>query len=484
VNSIRLRFPALLAGSLLLLAGRAVAVDRSAPPVPGPVRPLRLPPVNRLALSNGLPVLVVESHEVPIVSILLMIKSGAAADPLDKVGLASMTADMLDEGAGGKDSLALDDALSFLGADLKTGSTWDGSIVDMEVPVARLQAALPLMADVALRPDFPEKELVRIRKEALTEILEARSEPRQIASWALSRAIFGSAVRYGLPASGNAKSISSFTVADLRSFHQKYFRPANATLIVTGDVHSAQLLPLLEKSFGSWAGGGGVPPPLPEPSQLRGRKLWLVDKPGAAQSVIRIGRVGPNRRTPDYPVLQVMNTLLGGSFTSRLNNNLREQHGWAYGAYSGFDYRRSGGVFRAAADVQTKSTGEAMAEFMKELQRMKTPATQQELERARSFLALRFAEEFETSRQMASKLATIVLYGLPADTYDKFVLEALSVTADQLVKAAGAQIDTANLAIVIVGDRATIEKPLRALNLGTIQILTVDDVMGPAPKVD
>ena len=479
-----IRLSALVAGAFLLLTGRAVAVDRSAPPVPGPVRPLELPPVNRLALSNGLPVLVVESHEVPIVSILLLIRSGAAADPVEKVGLASMTADMLDEGAGGKDSLALDDALSFLGADLKAGSTWDGSIVDMEVPVARLEAALPLMADVALRPDFPEKELVRVRKEALTEILEARSEPRQIASWALARAIFGRVNRYGFPASGDAKSILSLTVDDLRSFHQKHYRPANATLIVTGDVHAVQLLPILEKSFGSWAAGGGAPPPLPEPSQVKGRKLWLVDKPGAAQSVIRIGRVGPNRRTPEYPVLEVMNTLLGGSFTSRLNNNLREQHGWAYGAGSGFDYRRSGGVFLAMADVQTKSTGEAMAEFMKELQRMKTPATRQELERARNFLALRFAEQFETSRQIGSKLAQIVLYGLPANTYDTFVPQALSVTADQLVKAARAQIDTANLAIVIVGDRATIEKPLQALNLGTIQVLSVDDVMGPAPKVD
>ena len=483
MNRFRRSFFVVAAGSILM-AGSAFGVDRSKPPVPGPVRPLKLPPVSRMALSNGLPVLVVESHEVPIVTVLLLVKSGAAADPIEKAGLASMTADMLDEGAGGKDSLALDDALSYLGADLKSGSTWDGSIVDMEVPVARLEAALPLMADVALRPDFPEKELVRIRKEALTTLLEARSEASQIASWALSQAIFGSSHRYGLPTGGNARSIATLTVADLRSFHEKHYRPANATLIVTGDVHSASLVPMLEKSFGSWAGSGNAPASLPEPNQVKGRTFWLIDKPGAAQSSIRIGRVGPNRRTPEYPALEVMNTLLGGSFTSRLNNNLREKHGWAYGAGSGFDYRRSGGTFRAAADVQTKFTAEAMAEFMKELQGMKTPPTAQELERARNFLALRFADQFETTRQMAGKLATLVLHGLPSDTYDKFVPQALSVTAEQFVKGAREQIDTANLAIVIVGDRATIEKPLRAMNLGTIQILSVDDVMGPAPKLD
>ncbi|MEO6325617.1 MAG: pitrilysin family protein [Thermoanaerobaculia bacterium] len=484
MNRIRLHATAFLAGTLLLASGNAGAVDRTVPPVPGPVRPLKLPPVKRVALSNGLPVLIVESHEVPIVTLVLLIKSGAAEDPLPKIGLAALTAGMLDEGAGGKNSLALDDALSYLGADLKAAATWDGSIVDMEVPVARLEAALPLMADVALRPDFPAKELERVRRDELTGILEARSEPRQIASWGLSRAIFGKGHRYGSPADGDATSLAALSVADLRSFHEKHYRPANATLIVTGDVQGAQLVPLLEKAFGSWAAGGGAPAPVPAPAQLKGRKLWLVDKPGAAQSVIRIGRVGPDRRTSDYEVLEVMNTLLGGSFTSRLNNNLREQHGWAYGAGSGFDYRRTGGVFLAAADVQSKSTGEAMVEFMKELERMKTPPTPKEIERARNFLALRFAEQFETSRQMAAKLAEIVLYDLPIDTFDSFVPKALAVSSDQMVRAARAQIDTGNLAIVIVGDRATIEKPLQALKLGTFQVLSVDDVMGPAPKLE
>ena len=478
--------PAVPALSLVLLAGAALAApaDRSKPPASGPVKPLKLPPVQRLALVNGLPVLLVESHEVPVASVVLVVRTGAAADPLEKPGLASFTAAMLEEGAGGRGSLALDDVLSFLGADLSTGSSWDSSTVSLHVPVSRLEAALPLMADVALRPDFPESELKRLKKEALTALLQARSEPRQIASRAFAKAVFGDTQRYGLPAGGNARSIAAFTTGELRAFHRAWYRPGNAALIAAGDLKPGTLLPLLEKAFGSWEAGGSPSASLPLPPQVKGRNIWLVDKPGAAQSLIRAGRVGPDRRTPDYADLEVMNTLLGGSFTSRLNDNLREQHGYAYGARSFFDYRRSAGVFLALADVQSKVTGEAMSEFMKELERIRTPATAAEVERARNYLALRFPEEFETTRQIAGKLATQFVYGLPADTWDTFVPKALAVGAGPLQKAAAAQVDTKNMAIVIVGDRSVVEKPLRALNLGEIRVLSVEDVMGPPPAVD
>jgi zinc protease len=217
---------------------------------------------------------------------------------------------------------------------------------------------------------------------------------------------------------------------------------------------------------------------------VKGRHIWLVDKPGAAQSSIRIGRVGPSRLTPDYHALEVMNTLLGGSFTSRLNDNLREKHGYAYGASSRFDYRRSAGVFTAAADVQTKSTGEAMTEFLKELENIKAPPTSKEVERARNFLGLRFAERFETSRQIAERLASLVVYGLPADTYNVFVPKVLSITGEEMVRMARAQVDTSNMVFVVVGDRATVEGPLRALKLGELEVLSVDGVMGPAPAVE
>lgn len=468
---------------LLGLAGAAAAqpADRSHPPSPEPPRPLRLPPVQRLALANGLPVALVERHELPTVEVRLIVKSGAAADPIGRTGLAAATADMLDEGAAGKDALALADAIDFLGAEVRTSATWDFSSVALSVPVARLEPALALMADVALRPDFPPAEMERVRKRALTALLEARAVPGQVAAYALTQAVFGQH-RYGFPASGTAAALSALRAEDLRAFHTRHYRPGNAYLVVVGDVTPAAL-PLLEKAFGGWPRGDAPAPRLETPPQVKGRRIVLIDKPGAAQSVLRIGRVGPARAKADYAALQVMNTLLGGSFTSRLNDNLREQHGYAYGAGSSFGYRLVGGVFTAAADVQTQSTAEALTEMVKELQRIATPATAAELERARNYLALGYAEDFETNAQVAGKIAEQILYALPDDVYTAFVPKALAVSADDIVRAAAAT-DVANSVVVVVGDRKTIEPRLRALNAGEVQIRTVDDVLGRPPKVE
>jgi predicted Zn-dependent peptidase len=432
-------------------------------------------------LSNGLPVLLAESHEVPVVSATLVVRAGAAGDPADRPGLAAFTADLLDEGAGGKDALALADEVDFLGASLQTGADWDAAFVDLRAPAARLEPALALMADVALRPDFPAAEVERRREQALNRLLQARDQPATVASWALARAVFG-AHRYARPLAGDAATLSALAAADLRGFHGRLFRPENAALVVVGDVTPASL-PLFEKTFGGWArGGGAAAAALPEPPQVRGRSLWLVDRPGAAQSVLRLGRVGPRSPAADQHAMDVMNTLLGGSFTSRLNDNLREQHGYAYGARSGFDQRRVAGLFQAAADVQTASTAEALAEMVKELRRIRTPAETADVERARSYLALSYAEEFETTGQVAGKLAYQWLYGLPANYYAAYVPGALGVDAAALRKAALARVDPDNMAVVVVGDRAAVETKLRSLGLGPLRVLSVGDVMGPVPK--
>jgi predicted Zn-dependent peptidase len=397
-----------------------------------------------------------------------------------------MTAAMLDEGAGAKDALALDDAVTFLGAELVTWTTWDATIVSLKVPVARLEPALSLMADTVLRPELSAKELDRLRKEALSRLLQARAEPGAIASRALAAAVFGSTHRYGRPTNGDAASIAAFMPDELKAFHAAHYRPGNAFLVVTGDVVPAALTPLLEKAFGAsaWPAGDSAPKPLPPPAQLKGRVVWLVDKPGAAQSVIRIGRVGPDRRSVDYFPVEVMNTLLGGSFTSRLNDNLREKRGYTYGAWSSFDYRLSGGHFGAGADVQTAVTGEAMTEFLKELERIRTPATRLEVERARTYMALRLPQELETTDQLAAELANQALHSLPEDVFATWVERTLAVTPEALRKAARANVDTSKMAYVVVGDLATIRKPLEALKLGPVRVLTVDEVMGPAPKVE
>jgi predicted Zn-dependent peptidase len=477
-----------LGAVLFTVAAAAVATaqvvpDRSRPPVPEPPRPLRLPPIQRFTLSNGLPVSLVERREVATVEVVLVVKTGAASDPPSRAGLAAFTADILDEGAGGKDALGLADAIEYLGAGIRTGAGWDFSTVALSVPVARLEAALGLMADVALRPDFPARELQRLRRQALTALLQARAVPGQVAAQALAQAVFGGH-RYGQPAGGTAASISAMRVEDLRAHHGRHYAADNASLVVVGDVTREAVAPLLEKAYGSWARGtAAAATALAAPRQVTERRLVLVDKPGAAQSVLRVGRVGPPRSTPDFHELEVMNTLLGGSFTSRLNDSLREQHGYAYGAGSSFGYRQAGGIFQAAADVQTQSTSEALAELMKELQRIGTPPTAEEAERARNYLALGYAEEFETNAQVASKVAEQIVYGLPEDFYATFVPRALAVGPAEIQRV-GPAADPTHAVIVVVGDRKAIEPGLRALGLGPIVVRTVDDVLGPAPRVE
>jgi predicted Zn-dependent peptidase len=452
--------------------------DRSKPPALGPAPSLKLPAIQKTRLGNGLPVWIVEHHEVPIAQVNLIVRSGSAADPIGKYGVGSMTAAMLDEGAGSRSALELADAIDFLGATVGTTSTSDLSAVRLSVAVARLGDALPLMADIALRPTFPSQELERLRKERLTALLQAKADPAGIIQIAFPRTVFGPIHRYGTPGGGLPPALEAMTVADLQSFYRAHYRPDNATLIVVGDVTQASIMPLLEKSFGGWKAEGMKPldPAVPMAPQLTRRQVFLVDKPGAAQSQIRIGWVGVPRSTPDYVALQVLNTVLGGSFTSRLNQNLREKHGYSYGASSVFDMRGSAGPFLAAAGVQTDKTADALKEFFVELDGILAQIPAAELEKAKNYVALGFPGEFETTGDLARKLEDLVVYGLPEDTYANFVGAVSKLTAADLQRAAARYIQPEKMAVVVVGDRGSIEGAIRGLNLGPMQVVPIDDL--------
>ena len=484
---------------LSVAAGAALAACSATPPAPAPApeaapaasaadfpttppQPTGAPRVNlprptRMRLANGMSVMYVRQAELPVVSAVLVTRgAGSADEPAEAPGLASFTANMLDEGAAGRDALALADALDLLGASLSTGSGADAAQANLYVLRQNFPQALQLMADVVLRPDFPEREVSRLRDERLTALARARDEATTIANNAFASLVYSPQHPYGRYAT--TESTRALDRARVQAFHAGRYRPENATLILVGDVDPAQMQPVVEQAFGGWRAQGSAaalsdPPRAPEIART---VVYLIDKPGAAQSEIRIGHPGVARDNPDYYALLVMNTLLGGTFTSRLNTNLRETHGWSYGARSSFQMLRGAGPFTAQAGVQTNATDSALVEFFRELERVRTEAVDpQELQKIKNFVALRLPDQLETTQEVAGQLAALEIYGLDASFFDDYVQRIMAVTADDLRRVANQYVRPDRAVVVVVGDRQVVEAAVRAANVGPVEIRDVTE---------
>ena len=445
-------------------------LDRSAVPRLGAAKPLSLPPVITRTLPNGLRILVVEHHELPIADFILITATGVEADPPGRAGLTTLLTALLDEGTTSRNALQIADQEAFLGISLSTSSGWDASRISLHTPTAQMDSALALMADVALRPSFPAAELERLRAERLTELIQLRDRGPGIADVAYPAIIYGTEHPYGRPMLGTEVSVAAITRADLERFYRTYFRPNNSTLIVVGDVTADEIMRRAGAVFGSWERAD-----VPATVMTAGRPatttaVYLIDKPGAAQSSVRIGNIGVPRSTRDYFGLLLANTILGGSFTSRLNQNLRETKGYTYGAGSRFDMRRSAGPFTARAEIVAEKTDSALIEFMKELRSIRDTVPAAELAKAKTYLQLQMPASFETTGQIANQLVPIVLYDLPLDYYNSYAQQIDRLTQADVQRVAREYIDPSRLAIVIVGDRASIEGGVRALRLGELLI--------------
>jgi zinc protease len=458
--------------------------DRSVRPAVGEAPDLVLPAVEQFTLPNGLTVLVLEKRDLPLVQVNLLIDAGSTRDAAGRTGLASVTAAMLDEGAAGRSALEIADAFEHLGVRFGVGAGIHSASLTLRAPAQRLPDALRLAADVLLRPDFPDEELQRMRLDRLTSLVRRYDEPDDIAGALVDRTLFGAEHPYGRDGFGTAASLRAITTADLRGFHQRYYRPGNATAILVGDVDAAAARSLLEATLGDWQQGAVRAQPVADAGQVSGRRIYIVDKPGSAQSVVTLGRIGVPRTTRDYYALEVMNVILGGSFTSRLNQNLREDKGYTYGARSAFDYRPAAGPWTAGAAVQTPSTGPAIAEFMKELRGMHEPIPDEEVDRARNFLAMRYPAGFQSVADIAARIADMVRFGLPTTYLNEYVDNVLAVTTEDVERVARQYVDPDNVAIFVVGDRSEIEQQVRELGLGETTFLTVTDVLGPMPVVN
>ncbi|MGQ0649592.1 MAG: M16 family metallopeptidase [Gemmatimonadaceae bacterium] len=465
--------------SFAAAGAHAQAYDHTKAPRLG--RPARLvvPPVTAASLPNGVKLRVIEQRELPLIQITVIIDGGARLDDTAP-GMATFMAGMLDEGAGTRDAAALQAELAYLGANLSTAATWDGFAVSLKVPVRSLGSALDLMADVVRRPAFSAAEVRRQRDLRLASLLQQKDQPNALAALAFNQVVFPTGHPYHRSSGGDSASTTALDSASVRQFYDRTIRPERATFIVVGDVGSREAWQAIESRFGGWKPvSSGAPTPVVSaaPRVQTRTQVYLIDKPDAAQSVINIGWPGVDRTTPEYPALMVMNTLLGGSFTSRLNMNLRETKGYSYGARSGFTFRRAAGPFTASAAVRTNVTDSSLVEFFKELRRMRDePVTGDELERAKAYVELALPGSLETTTQVAGQLAELHTFGLTLDDLPRFAAAVQMVTVDAVRRVARKYLTPDQATVVVVGDLGKVRASIEALNLGPTVVLNLNEV--------
>ena len=456
--------------------GAPTAFDRTRPPALEPAPTLTVPRVQSGTLANGPTIRLVEQRELPLVQVILSVAGGARLDRED-AGLISFVANLLDEGAGTRDANALQGELAFLGASLSTGASWDATTISLKVSRRNLDAALDLMADVVLRPTFAATEVNRQRDLRLAALLQQRDQPGALASLATAQTLFPEGHPYRRSASGDSTSTARLDSATVRAAYQGAIRPERATFYVVGDITLDDARAALERRFGAWRASGEERRPAPVLVTARraaGVQLVLVDKPGAAQSVISVVAPGVERTTGDYAAIEVMNTILGGSFSSRLNTLLRETKGYTYGISSGFAYRPLPGPFTVSTAVRTDVTDSSLVDIFRELRTIRdTPASDAELERAKAYLGLAVPGDLETIGQVASEIATLALWNLPIDYLAEYVQRVGQVTAADVQRVARSFVPAENAWVIVVGDLAKIRAPIERLGLGTVTVREV-----------
>ena len=454
----------------------AQALDRSKTPPIGKTPELRVPTWTKSTLENGAELIVSEKHDLPLVSFSITFLGGADQfEPAGRRGLAGLAASMLSEGTKTRDAEALSNALQLLGTNVSVGVAGESGSISFLSTTSKFPATLEILADMLVNSTFPAPALERLRANRLVALEQAKAQSGAIAGRVFPRVLYGDAHPYGI--STTEASIKAITRDEVVAFHQAYFKPGRALITVVGDVTPATVKPVVEKGLAAWSAGGTKPaftyPPTPAVKQTT---IYLVDKPQAAQSTFALGIPGPPRNTPDYYVLQVMNTILGGMFQSRLNANIREEKGYSYGVSSGFAFGKGPGPFRAGGDIVSAKSDAALNEFMKELRGIAgtRPVTADELKVAKDALVQRLPATFASVGAINSAITLLWVQGLPDDYYQQYAKAISAVTADDVVRVAKKYVDSDHLAIVVVGDRASIEAPLKATGVAPIVMLDID----------
>jgi zinc protease len=469
---------ALAAAALPVLAQQAL--DRTKVPAPGKPPVLHVPTWTRTTLPNGAELVVSEKHDLPLVSFSITFLGGADQfEKADKRGVASLAAAMMSEGTKTRDGEALSNALQLLGGSVSTNVGSESGTIGFVAASSKFAPTLDILADMLLNSTFPADALERLRGQRLVGLSQARAQPGSVAARVFPRVLYGAAHPFGQPVT--EETVKAITRDDVTAFHQAYFRPGRALITVVGDVKADAVRPLVDKALAAWPAGGDKPtfayPAAPAP---KATTIYLVDKPGAAQSTFALGIPGPPRNTPDFFALQVMNTILGGQFQSRLNANIREEKGYSYGVSSAFAFGKGPGPFRAGGDIVSAKSDAALVEFIKELKGIagSRAITDDELATAKDALVQRLPATFASVSGINSAITSLWVQGLPEDYYQQYSKRVGAITTGDVLRVAKQYVDVDHLAIVIVGDRASIEAPLKATGIAPIAVL---DDYGNAP---
>lgn len=450
---------------VLALAGGAHAeLDRTRPPAPGPAPAASFPDFQQATLSNGLKVFIVENHRAPTVTFRLVIKAGDSLDG-SKPGLSDATADQLDKGTAKRTAVQFAEEADFIGASIGAASGPDTVSVVASGLVRDLPKVLDLFADALLRPTFPAEELVKYQRQTISGLIAQKQQPAALGAKLMGKLLYG-AHPYGAYAS--EQSVASIAREDLAAYHDRQFIPANATMAVVGDIGAKEAIAQLEKALADWKNpveGASKPeafPPLPEaPKALT---IHLVDRPGSVQSVVILARRGVPRNNPDVPEIGVMNSILGGGFSGRLFQNLRERHGYTYGSSSSFSMRRSAGVFQCGAEVRNEVTGPAITELLAEVKRLRDePPPEAELNMQRQYLAGNYLLSLESPATTAERVQEIELNGLPADYFKNYAKRVSEVSAPRIKALAEKYLGVDDATVVVVGEAKEIKAQLEKL---------------------
>ena len=459
-------------------------------PTPGMPRPYDFPDVVRHTLGNGVRLVIANLPGRPLISGSLVLRNGAADEPAAHGGATVLAARALSEGTEHYDAIALVEAGERLGASLHAEAGWDAMSIGVDVPAARLEPALELLAEMALHPTFPENEVDRLRDERLNDLLQAKADPRRRADEAFADTIYESASPYHRPAGGVRETVEGLTPARLRAAYERGLDPSRAALVIGGDLTGIDVRAIAERLLGDWgpAVGAGTSGRIVDAGAVRERFVRVLHRPGAVQTEIRIGHAGAPRRIEDFHALSVMGAILGGLFNSRLNMKLREEKGYTYGAGAGFDLRRAAGPFGARAAVNTDVTVPAVADFLTELGRIReAPVAEAELRAARDYLVGVFPLRFETPGPIVGALAGLFVHELPDDELARYRPAIEGVTVDEVHDVARRRIAPDRAAIVLVGDADAFGEQLEAAGFGPLTIERetgpLEDMREAAPEV-